>query len=745
MWRWFLIVAVFLIGMQTHPVAAEENIEMQVNMPLSGIMKYGEWSKLEINLNNNGPEFDGMVVLGRSEGYRKSDKTFKQLVHLSAGENKKVFFEIPNEILQSGYMKVQLVKNDSVIDAKQVYQENSDSWGAIVAPNPNAYYFLNMKNEDPSKNPWLPSNWKSLSPKAFPEESWVLRNLQLLAVGNVDSFNDNQIQAIKDWVRQGGQLIISAGPNQDGVLSKYQDVLPITAGHSGTTTKLDLLKQLSGHDQLPISSLPVYNTDEPLFVMKQVGNGRILFANYDVNAEPLASWQYNRQLWKQILTKSSIGIDKTQMNTVNSLDFSLMDLSRVIPGVSLPATEWLAVIWGVYILLVAPLLYLVLKRRDRREWAWGLIPLFAILLSVGVYTIGRLQISKQDSSNSVSNINIIDNDMANVTNVTSFLAVSGGTYNIQAAKGFLTMPLDFKSQRLENSQIAYDSGKGNTITFEQVPYLSEKVAVASGIQRGLGSFQSKLSVEQNKLVGSITNQTTIDMQEVYIDLGIQRIPIGSLKKGETKQVEKELKEFYLPNPTEQVNPLKGPSVEELYANMKSAVVRTVPNTLRIVGVSTEPLSVMNMVSQDKKEFYYNVFNQGFRLSPSQDGRIHYPSGTLEANAVQIDGNAPNNGNGYWEFGRGSVTFHLQLDSCNLVVKRVVIPFDQTPYRPLLKEIHNIKANKWEKLDRSQRVVLDDRLTDYLNSDGNLEVRLTNESAQRLSVPTPYFAVEGEEK
>lgn len=749
MWRWFLILAVALIGLQAQPVSAEENMEMQVNTPLGGIMKYGEWTRIEVALTNGGDPFDGYVQLSRGDNNpNPNDKSnkFRQEIHMAAGESKNISFALPTEFLLNGNLKVQLIKGDAVIDSQVLYQnnQNSNQWGAIVDSNPNAFYFLTMNNENNLQAPGLSMDWKPLSPKAIPEESWLLHNFQAVALGNVSTLSDKQIQALKDWVREGGQLLISAGPDQDGVISRFQDILPIGSGHGGTTTKLDLLKELSGQNQLPVTSLPVYHTEQPLFVMKSVGNGRILFINYDVSAEPLASWQFNRQMWKRAMAKYHLNPENQSLGISDPMDYSLMIFSRVIPGVSLPSTEWLAVIWGIYILLVAPLLYFWLKKRDRREWAWGFIPLIAILLSIGVYTIGRMQISKQDASFSVSAVTIIDDQLAKVTTSTSFLAVSGGTYQVQSAKDFLTMPVTY-SRGIENSSISQEGDQGNRLTFEQVPYLSEKLAVASGIKRDLGSFQHELRVDQNKLVGSITNHTSYDMESVSIDLGMQRVSLGAMKKGETKQVNQPLEELYLPKPSEDVNPLTGPSVEQVRKNMETAVSVAQPNALRILGRSTQPMPIMSMVSNDKRESYYTVFTQAFRLSPGTDGLVHYPSGTLEASAIQMDGVVNNTGTNAWELGKGTITFHLQLGSADLQVKRVVIPLDQSPYRPFDKEIHNMKTKQWEKLGREQRVTLDQTLGDYLNSDGNIELRFKNPTNQRLSLPAPYFTVEGEEK
>lgn len=56
-----------------------------------------------------------------------------------------------------------------------------------------------------------------------------------------------------------------------------------------------------------------------------------------------------------------------------------------VPGLAAPAVVAIAGFLVVYLLLLVPVNYLILKRLDRREWAWLTVPAIAVLFSAGAY------------------------------------------------------------------------------------------------------------------------------------------------------------------------------------------------------------------------------------------------------------------------------------------------------------------------------------------------------------------------
>ena len=59
-----------------------------------------------------------------------------------------------------------------------------------------------------------------------------------------------------------------------------------------------------------------------------------------------------------------------------------------LPSVDLPPIEQLFVLLIAYIALIGPINYLVLRRLDKREWAWVTIPALVVVFAFGSYGLG---------------------------------------------------------------------------------------------------------------------------------------------------------------------------------------------------------------------------------------------------------------------------------------------------------------------------------------------------------------------
>src|SRR4029078_3512544 len=71
-------------------------------------------------------------------------------------------------------------------------------------------------------------------------------------------------------------------------------------------------------------------------------------------------------------------------------DSQIVQAAAQLPNLALPPVGGLIAILVVYILLIGPINYLILKRIDRREWAWVTMPVLIVAFAVGAYGFGSL-------------------------------------------------------------------------------------------------------------------------------------------------------------------------------------------------------------------------------------------------------------------------------------------------------------------------------------------------------------------
>jgi hypothetical protein len=751
MWKWFLVLALACFGFFPQPASAEHQLDISFSTSLGGLMKYDQWTRLSVTLLNDSEPISGTLELGTDEMEQQHyQSSYRQPFSLQKGEMKEYHFDIPVEILMRGSATIRVLREGKVLQTEKLLpiRPRDERIVGVLDSNQNAFHFLAMGSEQRSGFRSVPFIVQQLDPENLPEESWILKNLDILAIGNVEAekISERQLAAMKEWIHRGGIVIISAGPQSGEILRRFQDILPIAPGESGNRTNLRELSKYTGETRIPFASIQVYNQNLPLFLSKQTGAGVLLVANYDVTAEPLASWQYNRQLWENVLVKHRVLESIEKRNDRLAVDFGLLRYSNFIPDVSTPSVIWIIVIWLAYVMVIAPLLSFILKRAERREWAWGIIPVSALVLSAGVYLIGRPLVVKEDTSFIVSSVRILDDQLAEVKTGASFLTVSGGDFAVKTAKGFLSLPLDSKRNDLAvDGRVAADGTDGTKeISFENVPYLTVRQAFASGLRDDIGSFSAALTVRGDRLQGRVKNNTSFDLQELRIDLGMQRIPLGSLKKGEEKRIDAKIGKYYLPD--QSIQSLQQPFTKEQQISlMKQEIMQGYfPGQIHLVGTCTDDLRIL-AAQREIKRHAWNVLHQTVQLAPGDNGKIVYPYGLLSTNVESTEGIFDAKSPGLYEIAKGSVTFGLQVAQPNVKAERVQIPLEQSPYRPFRKEIFHAKSGQWKELGREQGVDLQAELHEYVNRDGKILIRFSNPTEQRLSLPEPFFQMEGEEE
>jgi len=749
MWRWVLVAALLIVGSVPQMAAAEEHVDISVEIPLEGVYKYTQWVRLEVGVYNHLPEpFAGTLLYGPDNMDYRDQSLYRQPLSLPPGESKTYHIDVPTEILMNGRSAVRVMQGDELVAAESLLPLNpkGDPVFGVVNQSQSAFHFMGM-GSDPSTIGTLPFTVQHVNPDALPEESWILKNLDVLAIGNLshNDMTDAQLAAIAEWIKRGGVLVLTAGPGDDQLMERFQQLIRVPAGKSGVRTDLTELSQLAGVRTLPFDQLPVYHQEYPLFTVEKRGIGTVIFANFDVTEEPIASWQHNHQLWQKVFRQYKVMDSVRAKEERPAMDLSLTQLSRFMPDIHMPSLGWIIGIWVIYVLVVAPGLYWMLKRKDRREWAWGMIPAAALLLSIGVFLIGRPLVVKEDTSFSVSTVRILDKSLAEVQTSASFLTVSGGNYQVEAEKGFLAIP------RIESRNGMYSEGGvlsdrediGKLITFENVPYLTIKQALAAGVLRDLGAFDAKLTVRNGRFAGTVRNETTFDYKEVYVDLGMQRFALGEMKQGEEKQVNVPIEQYFAsPHALNGDSQFDKQTREQYIAELKENLTNPTAVTTRITAIHEEALPTLRM-NHGGRHHFWNMITQQVELTPAADGSIIYPYGTLPVHVVNQDGNLDSRYPNIWDLSKGSVTFGLQMDS-SLRINRLEVPLEQSPYRPFKKEVFHAQSGQWRELKRDEHLTIT-QVAEYVNRDGMILIRFTNETEQRLSLPQPFFQVEGEEK
>ncbi|MGC8667083.1 MAG: hypothetical protein ACP5VE_03055 [Chthonomonadales bacterium] len=233
----------------------------------------------------------------------------------------------------------------------------------------------------------------------------------------LDALSDAQWSALIQWVRDGGAIVISGVPDISRLRDpKIAGLLPMMPQG---TRQLPSLAALAARYRAPSLSSPVavvtgtLGPDAvvvctqgavPLVVARREGRGTVIFTTFDLASRQISAWPGAPALWRELLRLrqaelSASAIVEAQLHRgLNSFAMgsfepqgALRMLGDALAGdqaASAPGVGFVGLYLAAYILCLVPLNYMILRRKDRREWAWVTAPLVVVAFSVGAYGVG---------------------------------------------------------------------------------------------------------------------------------------------------------------------------------------------------------------------------------------------------------------------------------------------------------------------------------------------------------------------
>ncbi len=252
--------------------------------------------------------------------------------------------------------------------------------------------------------------------------------------------NPARVEALRQWVRGGGRLVIFCGQEAEellgagGVLAELapgdfetmvplRQSLPIEA-YSGSEEpitpdrRLELqVPKLTNLRGTVLAHDGREETDLPLVVRGRLGFGEVVFLGLDFDRPPLRDWKGRTAFLRRALnwpadetaevsSQASLGVESDDMigKLRNALDNQFV-------GVTTVPFALVAMLVVAYILLIGPGDYLFVKKFLRRmELTWVTFPLIVVGVSAGAYWLAHWMKGDQLRVNQVE---IVDVDAAN--------------------------------------------------------------------------------------------------------------------------------------------------------------------------------------------------------------------------------------------------------------------------------------------------------------------------------------------
>ncbi|MCJ8006091.1 hypothetical protein ACFFF5_04835 [Lederbergia wuyishanensis] len=778
------LLFIFLVWqiVYTPSVFAEKaSIEISMQEGYEGMIKGGRGFPIKVILKNNGPDFNGDMLISFSSDYnaggakaikvdlpQKSEKTYEVIMPgISLYDSNLIKENI--SLYEGSWKKGKKVSTTG--RAKLTYRsvENNQATIGLISENPDRLKELQIIKFN-GKQPIM----VHLTKENIPNDATGLQFFDYLVIDDysVSELSEKQQKAITGWVNGGGSILVGASAKAQHTWGDLEQFLPMQASHKETINDLFFLQSMDEKpsftsleirtgDVAKDSEIKLATGNMPIIVMRKIGEGEVWQTAFSLGEEPLSSWKGYSEWLHSILSmmNSKYNSNFKQEGIFQPIYYTLGSTNELFSASTFSIGTVVLIMIG-YMVIIIPILYIVLRKLDKREHAWWIIPTVSIIMSTGIFVIGakdRLK-SPQLAEMGVFKANQ-SGEIRGMYTATVFSNRSGDYQLTVPKEQFYGIPISngdvfVGDKRLEKAIIS-ETRSDFKYDFADVEYWSARSIVGYATKQVSGQFDIDLEVNNNSLKGKIVNHYPYNFEELYLWSGNFAYKLGAAKEGETIDVDLKLKEAILTAPTDDGNygyqnngELEEMKKEELkMAIISNATSFTSTDNLPIVfGYTNNKIIEVGLSNKKEKNSRSSVIYQPFSASGKITGPFALQSSQLSIDITPIEGNIYDKVEMYeiaLEDGTYQILLTLpeQIDSSKAVFDS--IQYSTNGYGSYKLYFLNVKTGDYVPMEEGQSGVEKDHLGEFVSDNGQITIKLEKfNSINEPYISIPEFVVKG---
>ena len=442
---------------------------------------------------------------------------------------------------------------------------------------------------------------------------------------------DDTLKAIEQWARQGGTLLLT------GNISHQTLPEVLTINGKDVTVKNSSSTPLTLKTGATVATL-IY------------GSGEIIHASQGFDNEAFAKDPQVQNLMVNAL-KQNFKEDYETDQAYAAANW--VDLNGYFETFYYN-TNLILLFLIVYIAIVGPLLYIYLKKKDKREKMWLYIPIIAVIASVILFAFGASDRLVKPQTQTMELVSLNGAGDAKVDTAYSFVSNKRGDYKITAPTDVNVAAYlgNFNSSSNDIHRQAYTTFTDNeqTLTLRKVPYWSVEGAVASSVKQDVGSIIQQLTLSNNRLTGSIKNELQVDLKHVQLISGRNIVDLGDIKAGETLKVDQEVSFSTIVKPDyidvynvnaayDNVNDKERMETDKKIRLMQSAIVLNGNNSPILVAQASNSFSTLTLTREHDEKKLMSLVTQKANIEMIFDGEFTLSSNEFSPTLTAVN---PNN-------------------------------------------------------------------------------------------------------
>ncbi|MHC0036616.1 hypothetical protein [Pseudoneobacillus sp. C159] len=788
-----LIVFVVLLGIFVNfglPAQAEDvKINLTLDEGFDGKVKRGKGFPLTIKLDNNGEAFSGDLLIQYSPSYNTGGYVVVP-VDLPQGSSKtyQVAIQGLNEDMGQMYQNqptVFLYKGGWGKGQQVTFQGDKNIRARFIDPMETVIGVLSENYDRLKELRTLPRSQTQMLPlnkEQLPKQGMGLEMIDYLVIDEyaISDLDEQQQEAIKEWIQSGGVLIAGAAPDASSSYGLLYSLLPMKSEveSSGSAAFFQRPKEEKPpFNEIKLFTGPVETGAEilqksgslPATVKKQFGNGMILQTSFSLGDQPLASWKEYNSWFVDLLkygNQSSQMSNRYGQDLLDQLYWEFAETNEFFPSSNYSIPQLIVIIL-VYLIVIVPILYFVLRKWDKREHAWWIIPALSVTMSAIVFGIGARDRISEPQLNQMGVYKLNGNQLVGLQ-ASTLLTNRSGDYTLRVPRG------EYQAVPHGNNRgggaldplmgaIVIENRKETEMVFPKVGYWSSKTIYGKSQTQSDGQFIAHLEVKDGQLVGTIENRFPYDFKEIFIWSGNKKISLGSIKKGETIKVDQKSGQTLLTGPTmlsnanmypNQNTDLEKMKMERLQYTASNFLLTGYQGTVRqpmIAGFTKESIVKVDMVGKKERQNNLNLVLAPFTAKTDFSGSFSLTNEMLNPRMEVISGiiheDRFNGSANEVLMENGEYDYILQLPE---PLKGKKIKFENMKIRlngPSNAQfsVLNRVTGKYLELDSAKmNLTIDQQVEHYFSKDGELLIKVhKNANNGDPYVYLPSITVKGE--
>ena len=375
-------------------------IEMEAELGYDGVITYGKMIPLRVRVRNRGGDIEGRLGINAYVNTKEYDR-YEMDVSLPSGTEKE--FVLPLKVMR----KQDIFTVEITSEGETLYAVNIPA-GTVANPSAMMIGVLSTRPRqlsnltiDRENDPLFRYEyWQTvaLTADSFPDSEALMESFGILVLDDVDpaTLTSRQQETLLDWLK-AGHIVLSGGgayaERNTAFLSSLTGLR--TDGMETVENVLPALEEfaaLSRSRKSVSAALAKYAGTEPLVTdgegrgliwRSEAGNGRVYTMAFEAGDAALNAESVMHILWQQVFVK----YDATLYNSVLYGNSNSQE-AVVYAGYDMPVQARGFLPAGILIAAAVPvlacLIWLALKKKDKRRWMWVLIPVLSVAAAAAV-------------------------------------------------------------------------------------------------------------------------------------------------------------------------------------------------------------------------------------------------------------------------------------------------------------------------------------------------------------------------